>query len=46
VQRLDFDLPMRELLPMGPGWARHWLFPFLLGAVVLSLAVKKTLGIV
>lgn len=46
VKRLVLDLPRREVLPFGPSWLRHWLVPFILGAVVGSLLVKKYMGIV
>jgi hypothetical protein len=46
VERIEFRLPPRELLPAGPPWMRRWPLPFLIAAIVAPLSVKRWLGIV
>jgi hypothetical protein len=46
VERIEFRLPPRELLSVGPSWMRGWPVPFLLAATLIPLWVKKVLHIV
>lgn len=46
VERIEFRLPPRELLSVGPSWMRGWPLPFLLAATLTPLWIKKLLDIV
>jgi hypothetical protein len=40
VERLEFRLPARELLPIGPAWMRGWEMPFFLTLIIVSILIK------
>ncbi|QKK02404.1 MAG: hypothetical protein HND55_06925 [Pseudomonadota bacterium] len=40
VESIRMDLPTHDMLPFGPGWARSWLFVYLVVVVIVSLGYK------
>jgi len=40
IARLRIDLPQLEVLPLGPGWMRGWMFFYFLILVVAAIALK------
>lgn len=40
VDSIRIGLPEHEILPVGPGWMRGWLFTYLVAVVVVSLGFK------
>ena len=45
IRSLSFDLPEQEVLPVGPGWIRGWMFSFFSAFLVASIAFKILLRI-
>jgi len=45
VERVDVDLPRKEVLTVGPAWMHGWEFSFFLTLVVVSIALKLGLRI-
>lgn len=40
LERMAVDLPGRDLLGIGPGWMRGWVFVYFATVLVVSLAIK------
>lgn len=45
ADRIRFDLPAHEILPIGPDWMRGWLFTYLVVVVIASLGFKFYWGV-
>ncbi|MDP2696696.1 hypothetical protein [Thalassospira sp.] len=41
VERVEFDLPVQEIIAAGPGWTRTWELTFFAALILVSLGVKK-----
>jgi hypothetical protein len=46
LDRVEIDLPRRELLPFGPWWLRTWEFVFFTTLVAVSLVIKMLFRLV
>lgn len=45
VDAIVFDLPRREILPLGPSWLRGWELVFFSATILVSLVLKLRLRI-
>ncbi len=45
ADRLDIELPERRILDVGPSWMRGWEFTFFASLGVVSLLLRRILGI-